>query len=124
MNDDSGFYRKQKKDEESIFAPDICDSLRKGTLEKENIETLGNSSGLTPLNFCVDESSRILNRDHIRDGLSTNRPFVESDHRNLDSDSLNKELSQSTEIQKCLSGLCSPLGLSVEIQKRRKLNER
>lgn len=122
MSEDSGYNRKQKKEEES--APDICGSLRKGTLAKENIETLGNSSGLTPLNFCVDESSRILNRGHIRDGLSTHRPFSESDDRNLNSDPLNKELSQSTEIQKCLSGLCSPLGLSVEIQKRRKLNER
>ena len=101
MSDDFGFYRKQKKE-----------------------ETLENSSGLTPLNFCVDESSRILNRGHIRDGLSTHRPFAESDHRNLNSDPLNKELSQSTEIQRCLSGLCSPLGLSVEIQKRRNLNER
>ena len=58
MSEDSGYNRKQKKEEES--APDICGSLRKGTLAKENIETLGNSSGLTPLNFCVDESSRIL----------------------------------------------------------------
>lgn len=122
MNEDSGFYRKQKKNEESAI--DICGPLGKGTLAKENIETLGNSSGLTPLNFCVNESSRILNRGHIRDGLSTNRPFIESDHRNLDSDPLNKELSQGTEIQRCLSGLCSPLGLSVEIQKRRNLNER
>jgi len=122
MSEDSGYNRKQKK--ESVFAPDICDSLRKGTLAKENIETLGNSSGLTPLNFCVDECRRILNRGHIRDGLSTHRPFSERDNRNLNSDPLNKELSQSTEIQRCLSGLCSPLGLSVEIQKRRNLNER
>jgi hypothetical protein len=120
MSDDSGYNRKQK--EESGFAPDICGSLGKGTLAKEKIETLGNSSGLTPLNFCVDECSRILNRGHVSDGLSTVRPFA--DARNLNSDPLNKELSQSTEIQRCLSGLCSPLGLSVEIRKRRNLNER
>ena len=124
MSEDSGYNRKQKKEEESGFAPDICGSLGKGTLAKENIETLGNSSGLTPLNFCVDESNRILNRSHVRDGLSTHRPFSESEDRSLDTDSLNKELSQSTEIQRCLSGLCAPLGLSVEIQKRRKQNER
>jgi len=122
MSEDSGYNRKQKK--ESVFAPDICDSLRKGTLAKENIETLGNSSGLTPLNFCVDESNRILNRSHVRDGLSTHRPFSENEEKSLDSDPLNKRLSQGTEIQRCLSGLCSPLGLSVEIRKRRNLNER
>ncbi len=123
MSEDSGYNRKQKKEEESGFAPDFCGSLGKGSLAKEKIETLGNSSGLTPLNFCVDECSRILNRGHINDGLSTHRPFSDSEDRNPD-DPLKKGLSQSTEIQRCLSGLCSPLGLSVEIQKRRNLNER
>ena len=124
MSEDSGYNRKQKKEEESGFAPDICGSLGKGTLAKENIETLGNSSGLTPLNFCVDECNRILNRSHVSDGLSTVRPFADIHARNMNNDPLNKELSQSTEIQRCLSGLCVPLGLSVEIQKRRNLNER
>jgi hypothetical protein len=120
MSDDSGFYRK-KKEEQRVSSSDIYDSLRKGPLAKENLEMLGNSSGLTPLNFCVDECNRILNRSHASDGLSTVRPFA--DARNMNNDPLNKELSQSTEIQRCLSGLCVPLGLSVEIQKRRKLNE-
>ena len=115
MNDDPGFNRK-KKEEERIYSSDICDSLRKGTLVKENLEKLGSSSGLTPLNFCVDECNRILNRSHVSDGLSTVRPFA----RNMNSDPLDKELSQR-EIQRCLSGLCVPLGLSVEIQKRRNL---
>ena len=119
MSEDSGYNRKQKKEEEGGFAPDICGSLGKGTLAKENIETLGNSPGLTPLNFCVDECDRILNRSHVSDGLSTVRPFA----RNMNSDPLNNELSQR-EIQRCLSGLCVPLGLSVEIQKRRIFNER
>jgi len=122
MNDDPGFNRK-KKEEERIYSSDICDSLRKGPLAKENLEMLGNSSGLTPLNFCVDECNRILNRGHVSDGLSTVRPFADIHARNMNNDPLNKELSQSTEIQRCLSGLCVPLGLSVEIQKRRKLNE-
>lgn len=124
MSEDFSFNRKQKKEEESGFSSDICDSLRKGTLAKDNIETLGNSSGLTPLNFCVDECNRILNRGHVSDGLSTVRPFAQINQRGLDSDPLNKGLSQSTEIQRCLSGLCSPIGLSVEMQKRRNLNER
>ncbi len=118
MSDDSGFYRK-KKEEERVSSSDICDSLRKGPLAKENLEKLGNSSGLTPLNFCVDECNRILNRSHVSDGLSTVRPFA----RNMNSHPLNNELSER-EIQRCLSGLCVPLGLSVEIQKRRNVNER
>jgi hypothetical protein len=124
MSDDYSFNRKQKKEEEIGFSSETCDSLRKGPLAKENLEMLANSSGLTPLNFCVDECNRILNRSHASDGLSTVRPFADIHARGLDSDPLNKELSQSTEIQRCLSGLCVPLGLSVEIQKRRNLNER
>ncbi len=101
MSDDFGFYRKQKKE-----------------------ETLENSSGLTPLNFCVDECNRILNRGHIRDGLSTVRPFAQINTMSLDSNPLNKGLPENTEIQRYLSGLCSPLGFCVDIQKRRNLNER
>lgn len=72
MSEDSSFSRNQKKKEESKFAPDFFGSLGKGMLPKENIETLGDSSGLTPLGFGVDVRNGILNNSS---GLTPIRPF-------------------------------------------------
>jgi hypothetical protein len=49
MNEDLSFNKNSKKEKESGFAPDFCDSLGKGMLSAEKIETLKDSSGLTPL---------------------------------------------------------------------------
>jgi len=49
MSEDSSFNRNQKKKEEGRLAPDFFGSLGKEMLAKENLEILGNSSGLTPL---------------------------------------------------------------------------
>ncbi len=39
--------------DERRYGVDLCGSLGKGMLAKEKIGTLGNSSGLTPLNFDI-----------------------------------------------------------------------
>jgi hypothetical protein len=65
MSEDSNFNRDQKKEEERSVVPDFPSSLGKGMLVKEKIETLGNSSGLTPLGFGVD----IHNRDRENNEL-------------------------------------------------------
>ena len=69
---------------------DFFGSLGKGMLAKENIETLGNSSGLTPLSFGVNVRNRIMDRNPVSDGFSTT------------------ECTENTEILKNSSGL-SPL---------------
>lgn len=71
MSEDSSFKRNQKKKEEGELALDFFGSLGKGMLAKENIETLGNSSGLTPLSFGVDVRNRILNTGDVHEGFST-----------------------------------------------------
>jgi len=77
MSEDHKFNKNQKKKEESELAPDFCGSLGKGMLAKGNFETLGRSSGLTPLCFGddVDVSNKITDRysdrDSISDGFST-----------------------------------------------------
>jgi hypothetical protein len=40
-------------------------------LAKENLEILGNSSGLTPLSFGVNVRNRIIDGNPISDGFST-----------------------------------------------------
>jgi len=90
MSEDSSFNRNQKKKEDSRSAPDFFGTLGKGMLAKDNIETLGNSSGLTPLSFGVDFRNRILNTGQVYEGLST------------------AEFTENAEILKNSSGL-SPL---------------
>lgn len=90
MSEDYSFNRNQKKKEESRFAPDFFGSKGKGMLAKENIETLENSSGLTPLGFGVDVRNRIMDRNPVSDGFSTT------------------ECTKNTEILKNSSGL-SPI---------------
>ena len=43
----------------------------KGMLANEKIETLGNSSGLTPIGFSVNGRTRIMNRESAGVGFST-----------------------------------------------------
>ncbi|MFZ2410711.1 MAG: hypothetical protein WAW23_03995 [Candidatus Methanoperedens sp.] len=71
MSKDSSFNRGQKKEEERSVVLDFSGSLGKGMLAKEKIETLGNSSGLTPLGFGVNVRNRIMDRDSADVGFST-----------------------------------------------------
>jgi hypothetical protein len=64
MSEDSIFNKDQKKEEERSVVPDFSGSLGKGMLGKEKMETLGNSSGLTPLGFGVDIHNRIMDREN------------------------------------------------------------
>jgi len=90
MSEDSSINRNQKKKEEGRSAPDFFGSLGKGMVPKENLETLGNSPGLTPLSFGVNVRNRIMDRNPVSDGFSTT------------------EFAENTEILKNSSGL-SPL---------------
>ncbi|TRZ88012.1 MAG: hypothetical protein D4R88_08515 [Methanosarcinales archaeon] len=90
MSEDSSFNRNQKKKEEGRSAPDFFSSLGKGMLAKENLEILGNSSGLTPLSFGVNVRNKIMDSNPVCDGFSTT------------------EYTENTEIFKDSSGL-SPL---------------
>jgi hypothetical protein len=87
MSEDSSFKKNQKKKEESRSAPDFFGALGKGMLAKENLDTLGNSSGLTPLGFGVDVRKGILKTVPVSEGLSTT------------------EFTENTEILKNSSGL-------------------
>ncbi|MCZ7398518.1 MAG: hypothetical protein O8C62_02370 [Candidatus Methanoperedens sp.] len=71
MSEDYIFNRDQKKEEERSIASDFSGSLEEGMLAKEKIETLGNSSGLTPLSFGVNVHNRIMDRDSAGVGFST-----------------------------------------------------
>ncbi len=71
MSEDSSFNRNQKKKEEGRSATDFFGSLGKGMLAKENLEILGNSSGLTPLNSGVNVRNRIMDKNPLSDGFST-----------------------------------------------------
>ncbi len=96
MSEDYIFNRDQKKEEERSIASDFSGSLEEGMLAKEKIETLGNSSGLTPLGFGVNVHNRIMDRDSAGVGFSTT------------------EYAENTEILNNSSGL-SPLRPSGEI---------
>ncbi len=71
MSEDSSFNTKQKKKEECRSVPDFLGSLGKGMVPKENLETLGNSSGLTPLGYGVDVRKGIFKTKPVSEGLST-----------------------------------------------------
>ena len=86
MSEDSSFNRDQKKEEERGKAADFSGSMGKGMLAKEKIETLGNSSGLTPLDYGVHTSSLLNCSDQYAEntemlanspGLKTLHPFDE-----------------------------------------------
>jgi hypothetical protein len=80
MSEDRSIKRNQKNKEESISVPDFFGSLGKGMVPKENLETLGNSSGLTPLSFGVGVRNRIIDRNPVSNGFSTTE-FTESTER-------------------------------------------
>ena len=69
MSEDHSINRKKK--DESISAPDFFGTLGKGMLPEENLETLGNSSGLTPLSFGANVRNRIIDGNPASDGFST-----------------------------------------------------
>jgi hypothetical protein len=87
MSEDHSINRNQKKKEEGRSAPDFVGSLGKGMLEKENLEKLGNSSGLTPLGFGDNLRNKVMDRNPVSDGFSTT------------------EFTENTEILKNSSGL-------------------
>ncbi len=66
MSEDSGFMRDQEMEEECSAALDFYGSLGKGMLAKEKLETLRNSSGLTPLGYGINNRSM----DRCSAGLS------------------------------------------------------
>jgi len=99
MSEDSSFNRNPKKKEVGRLAPDFFGSLGKGMLAKENLEILGNSSGLTPLSSGVNVRNRILDRNPVSDGFSTT------------------EYTENTEIFKDSSGL-TPLRPFVKKNKK------
>jgi hypothetical protein len=76
MNEYHSFNRNQKKKEGDRLAPDFFGSLEKGMLAKENLEILGNSSGLTPLSFGVNVRTENTEIFKNSSGLSPLRPFV------------------------------------------------
>ncbi len=70
MSEDHSNNRNQKKKEDSKSAPDFFGSLGKGMVPKENLETLGNSSGLTPLmNSSGLSPLRPFGRNHKKEVL-------------------------------------------------------
>jgi len=79
MSEDSSFNKDQKKEEERGVALDFSGSLGKGMLAKEKIETLGNSSGLTPLGFGVNVRTKNMDRENNElKGTETNSDSVSS----------------------------------------------
>ena len=97
MSEDHSINRKKK--DESISAPDFFGTLGNGKLPEGNLETLGNSSGLTPLSFGFSIRNRILDRNPACDGFSTT------------------EFTENTEVLKNSSGL-SPLRPFVKNHKK------
>ncbi|MDP3103111.1 MAG: hypothetical protein Q8M95_00720 [Candidatus Methanoperedens sp.] len=109
MSEDHSIKRNQKKKEESRSAPDFFGSLGKGMVPKENLETLGNSSGLTPLGFGVDVRNRIMDSVDVRNRIMDINPV---------SDGVSTtEFTENTEIFKDSSGL-SPLRPFVKKHKK------
>jgi hypothetical protein len=53
------------------YGLDFFGSLGNGMLSKENLETLGNSSGLTPLSFGVHFHDKVMDRNPVSYGFST-----------------------------------------------------
>jgi hypothetical protein len=125
MSEDHSINRNQKKKEDGRAAPDFFGSLGKGMLEKEDIETLETSPGLTPLGFGAGVRDRVVNRCSVSEGfsitentgifqnssgLSPLRPFGEIHIGNLKSSSLDRgfsttEFTENTELIKNSPGL-------------------
>ena len=111
--------KKEGQEEGRKSAPDIFGSLGKGELDKENIETLRKSSGLTPLGFGfdVDIREKVLNRGPMSEGLSTTelkenaeilmnssglsplRPFGEIHNEDVKNDSLEERVSDKLDAE-------------------------
>ncbi|MFA4957908.1 MAG: hypothetical protein WC556_13140 [Candidatus Methanoperedens sp.] len=126
MSEDASFNRDQKKVEERGVALDLSGSMGKGMLAKEKIETLGNSSGLTPLGFGVNvRTSSLLNcSDQYAEntempgnspGLKTLHPFDEIYSIKKKSVSLIEGISNNEDLEtlRNSSGL-SPLNYDTE----------
>ena len=75
MSEDHSINRKKK--EERTSAPDFFGSIGKGMMPKENLETLGNSSGLTPLSFGFNVRNGLMDINPAGNGFSTTE-FVEN----------------------------------------------
>ena len=80
MSEDSNFIGKKKPQmnaDERRCGVDFFGSLGKGMLPEENLETLGNSSGLTPLSFGFNVRNRLMDMNPAGNGFSTTE-FVEN----------------------------------------------
>jgi hypothetical protein len=109
MSENSSFNKDQKKEEGRGVAPDFSGSLGKGMLAKEKIETIGNSSGLTPIGA---ENTEISGNSP---GLTTLHPFDEIYSIKKKSVSLIEGFSDNEDLEtlKNSSGL-SPLNYDSE----------
>jgi hypothetical protein len=123
MSEDSSFNKNkpQMNTDERRCGVDFCDSLGKGMLAKEKIETLGNSSGLTPLSFGVNDNNRTMDRENNEIIRTETTPASVSSHGVRTSSLLNysDKYSEKTEILKNSSGL-SPFCPSGEIYSTKK----
>jgi hypothetical protein len=135
MSEDSSFNKNkpQMNADERRCGVDLCGSVGKGMLAKEKIETLGNSSGLTPIGFGVNVRSygvRTSSLLHFSDqyaentemlgnspGLTTLHPFDEIYSTKKKSVSLIEGFSdnESLETLRNSSGL-SPLNFDIKPQ--------
>ncbi|MDD5615127.1 MAG: hypothetical protein PHH85_02895 [Candidatus Methanoperedens sp.] len=146
MSEDSNFVSKKKPQmnaDERRCGLDFFGTLGKGMLPKENLETPGYSSGLTPLGFGFNVRNRIMDRntagfstteftentEEIRNssGLTplhfVNEPQMNADKRRCGCIDIENN-HERTITQGCLSGLSvrseSPWRIS---KKRRNLND-
>lgn len=120
MSEDFSFNRDQKKEEERKITPDFFGPLGKGMLAKEKIETLGNSSGLTPLGFGVEIRKNNIDQENNEmlansPGLKTLHPFDQIYSIKKKSVSLIQDLSDNEDLKslKNSSGL-TPLNYDTE----------
>ncbi len=92
MSEDSSFISKKKplmNEDECRCGLDFFGSMGKGIVPKENLEMLGNSSGLTPLGSGINVRNGILKTMPVIEGLSTS------------------EFTENTELLRNSSGLTS-----------------
>jgi len=122
MSEDFSLIIDQKKEEERRVVLDFSDYLGKGMLAKEKIETLGNSSGLTPISFGINDNNKNMDRENNElKRTGTNSGSVNS-FRVRTSSLLNfsDQYAQNTEILNNSSGLSPfrPSGQIYSIKKK------
>lgn len=98
MSEDNMSNMNRKTERGRKAAPDIFGSLGKGMIDRDNLEELSISSGLTPLGFGGNVRDRVLNNSANEDssvtgslqnsaGLTPIRPIDENQNGNLKNNS-------------------------------------